>query len=53
MLQLCFSSPLMSHLNYIKYIDKIANRCCRTIGLVTKLEHIIQTKIKVELYNSI
>ena len=37
----------MSHLKASKYIDKIANRCSRTIGLTTKLEHIIQTKIKL------
>ena len=35
---------LISHLNWIKHIDKIANRCSRTIGLITKLEHIIQTR---------
>ena len=40
---------LMSHLSWSKYIDKIANRCSRTIELLTKLEHIIQTKIKIEL----
>ena len=42
---------LMSHLNWSKYIDEIANICSRTIGLITKLEHIIQTKIKIELYH--
>ena len=27
------SFTLMSHLNWSNYIDKIANRCSRTIGL--------------------
>ena len=44
---------LISHSNSIKHIDKIANRCSRTIGLITKLEHIIQTRITIALYNSI
>ena len=44
---------LISHLKWIKHIDKIANRCSQTIGLITKLEHIIQTRIQIALYNSI
>ena len=44
---------LISHLNWIKHIDKIANRCSRTIGPITKLKHIIQTRIKIALYNFI
>ena len=44
---------LMSHLNWSKHTDNIANRCSRTIGLITKLEHIIQTKINIALYNMI
>ena len=42
---------LISHLNWIKHIDKIANRCSRTIG--TRLKHIIQTRINISLYSSI
>ena len=44
---------LIMHSNWIKHIDKIANRCSGTIGLITKLEHIIQTRITIALYNSI
>ena len=44
---------LISYLNWNKHIDKITNRCSRTIGLITKLEHIIQIRIKITLYNSI
>ena len=44
---------LISHSNWIKHIDKIATRCSQTIGLITKLEHIIQTRITIALYNSI
>ena len=43
---------LISHLIWIKHIDKIANRCSRTIGLITKLEH-IQTRKKIACYSSI
>ena len=42
-----------SHLNWNKHIDKIANICSRTIGPITWLKHIIQTRIKISLYNSI
>ena len=38
---------VISHLNCSNYIDKIANICSRTIGFITKLEHIIQTKIQM------
>ena len=44
---------LISHLNWIKHIDKIANRCSRTIGIITKLENIIQTRTKIARYNYI
>ena len=44
---------LISHLNWIKHIDKIANRCSQTIGPITRLKHIILTRIKISFYNSI
>ena len=47
------SFTLISYLNWSKHIDKIANRCSLTTGLITKLEHIIQIRIKLTLYNSI
>ena len=34
-------------------IDEIANRCSQTIGPITRIKYIIQTRIKMSLYNSI
>ena len=42
---------LISYLSWSKHIDKIGNRCSQTIGLITKLEHFIQIRIKITLYN--
>ena len=46
---------LIPYLKWSKHIDiiLIANRCSRTIGLITKLEHIIQIRITIILYHSI
>ena len=44
---------LISYLNWSNHIDKIANRCSRTIRIIIKLEHIIQNAINITLYNSI
>ena len=44
---------LISYLNWSKHIDKIANICTQTIGLITKLEHVIQIRIQITLYNLI
>ena len=38
---------LISYLNWSKDIDKITNRCSRTIGIIIKLKHIIQTRIQL------
>ena len=50
-----FNSLLITYLNWSKHriIDKIANRCYRTIGIIIKLLHIIQIRINITLYNSI
>ena len=44
---------LISHLNWIKHIDKIANKFSRTHGFITKLEHIIQTRTNIACHNYI
>ena len=44
---------LISYLNWSKHIDKIVNRCSRTIGIIIKLKHIIQTRLQITLYISI
>ena len=47
------SFTLISYLNPSKHINKIANRCSRTIRIIIKLERIIQNGIKITLYNAI
>ena len=44
---------LISCLSWSKHIDKIANRCSRTVLIIIKLEHIIQNGVTITLYNSI
>ena len=45
----CFT--LILYLNWRKHMEKIANRCSRSIGIITKLMHFLQTKKIITLYN--
>ena len=41
---------LDAYLNWHKHIDKIANKCSRTIGITNKLKHVLQKSIRIMLY---
>ena len=36
-----------THLNWHKHIEKIANKCSRTIGIIHKLKHVLQKKYQI------
>ena len=42
---------LDTHLNWHKHIEKIANKCSRTIGIINKLKHVLPKSIIIILYN--
>ena len=44
---------LDTHLNWNKHIEKIANKCSRTIGIINKLKHVLPKSIRIILYNSL
>ena len=44
---------LDTHLNWHKHIEKIANKCSRTIGIINKLKHVLPKSIRIILYNSL
>ena len=44
---------LDTHLNWHKHIEKIANKCSRTIGIINKLKHVLPKTIRIILYNSL
>ena len=44
---------LDTHLNWHKHIEKIANKCSRTIGIINKSKHVLPISIIIILYNSL
>ena len=44
---------LGTHLNWHKHIEKIANICSRTIGIINKLKHVLPKTIRIILCNSL
>ena len=40
---------LDTHLNWYKHIEKIANKCSRTIGIINKLKHVLPKSIRIIL----
>ena len=44
---------LDTHLNWHKHIEKIANKCSRTIGIIKKLNHVLPKSMRIILYNSL
>ena len=44
---------LDTHLNWHKHIEKIANKCSRTIGIINKLKYVLPKSIRIILYNSL
>ncbi len=44
---------LNEHLNLKSYIDKIANKISRNMGMVNKLKHVLPLSAKLYIYNSL
>ena len=44
---------LDSHLNWKQHMDKTANKCSRTIGIINRLKHVLPTHIKIILYQTL
>ena len=44
---------LDTHLNWHKHIEKIANKCSRTIRIINKLKHVLPKSIRIILCNSL
>ena len=44
---------ISDNLEWENHIQKIANKCSRTIGILNKLKHILPTNISLILYNSL
>ena len=42
---------LDTHLNWHKHVEKIANKCSRTIGIINKLKHVLPKSIRIILYH--
>ena len=44
---------LDANLTWKKNVNKIANKCSKTTGVINKLKHVLQLDIKTLLYNSL
>ena len=44
---------LDTHLSWDKHIEKITNKCSRTIGIINKLKHVLPKRIRIILYHSL
>ncbi len=44
---------LNEHLNWKSYINKIANKLSRSMGILNKLKHVLPLSAKLHIYNSL
>ena len=44
---------LNEHLNWKTHTDHIANKLCRTNGVINRLKHVLPLSVKLMLYNSL
>ena len=42
-----------SHMTWKKHTDNISNKCLRVIGTLNRINHILPTRTRVPLYNSL
>ena len=49
----CVGLTISDNLEWENHVQKIANKCSRTIGILNKLKHILPANISLMLYNSL
>ncbi len=44
---------LDTNLNWNKHIEKVSNKCSKTIGILNRLKYVFPLEIKIILYNTL